>query len=58
MLNPRTMDRAKRICCAAQLLRTGTTPSEARQIIRARYKVSDSTAWFVVAMACDMVLRP
>jgi len=56
LLNPRTMDRAKRLCCAVQLLRTGVPASEVREAIRVRFKIGRSAAWVVVEMAEDMVV--
>lgn len=54
-LNPRTMQRARRLAAAQDLLRAGKTLHESRMILRQRFSVAASEAWILVSMASDIV---
>lgn len=56
ILAPRTGERARRLVCAAQLLRAGTPRRDAVAQIQRRFAVGQPEAWRVVDMAADMVL--
>lgn len=57
MLNPRTLDRAKRVCEAARMLREGVSETEVRAVIRLRFKIGRKAAWIEAGMAADMVVK-
>lgn len=54
VLSPRTLDRARRLACAVNLLRAGKTRRESCAIIQDRYMVCQSNAWRLVDMAADL----
>lgn len=56
ILAPRTGERARRLACAADLLRAGTGRRDAAIQIQRRFAVGQPEAWRVVDMAADMVL--
>jgi hypothetical protein len=53
-LDPKIIERARRLQTAIQLINEGRGRSECAALIRARYPVSRYTAWRVVAIAWDM----
>jgi len=53
-LNPRTLERARRLAIALSLLRSGIGRREACTIVRVRCVVGRIEAWRVVSMAADM----
>ena len=55
--DPRALERARRLQFAVGLLREGRPRREASGMIWARYQCSRSTAWRIVDMAADLVLR-
>lgn len=58
VLNPRTIDRARRLARAIDLLNAGATRGEASKAIQQRFGVCQSTAWRVVDIAADLAGRP
>jgi hypothetical protein len=54
LLSPRTLERARRLTCAVDLLRAGKSRREVCVIIQGRYQVCQSNAWRVVDMADDI----
>lgn len=56
-LSPATMDRARRLARAIDLLNAGATRGEAIKAIQLRFGVCQSTAWRVVDVAADMAVR-
>lgn len=57
VLNPRTGMRAKRLVCAVQMLRAGTSRRDAVAQIQLRFEVGQPEAWRIVDMAADMALK-
>ena len=53
-LNPRTLERARRLAIAVAMLRDGTERRHVCTIIRIRFDVARSEAWRIVDMASDM----
>ncbi len=54
-LNPRTIDRARRLAVALHLLREGRTRRDVCTLLRHRFpRICQSEAWRVVDMAADM----
>lgn len=56
-VDPRAVERARRLLFAATLLQSGRTPREASGLVFLRYGGHRSTAWRIVTMAADLVLR-
>ena len=56
-LNPRTLERARRLAVAVSLLRTGMHRREVSAVIRVRFGVVQQEAWRVVDMAADMAVE-
>jgi hypothetical protein len=54
LLSPRTLERARRLNCAVDLLRAGKSRREVCVIIQGRYRVCQSNAWRLVDMAADV----
>ena len=57
-LNPRTLDRARRLAVAVSLLRLGNPRRRVCALIRARFAVCQVEAWRIVDMASDMTGPP
>ena len=57
-LNPRTLERARRLAWAMPMLREGTARKYVCAIIRVRFEVDRSEAWRIVDMASDMAGAP
>ena len=58
LLSPRTLERARRLTCAVELLRAGKSRREVCVIIQGRYRVCQSNAWRLVDMAADIAGPP
>ena len=54
VLNPRTLDRARRLSCALQLLRAGESQRAARVLLRQRFGCDRLESWRIVSLAADM----
>lgn len=57
LVDPHALERARRLQYAVELLRGGTHRREASGLVRVRYSVSHATAWRLVDMAADLVLK-
>lgn len=58
VLNPRTLDRARRLSCALALLRAGMERRQACGVLRLRFSICQSEAWRMVDMAADIAAAP
>jgi hypothetical protein len=58
LLSPRTLERARRLTCAVELLRAGKSRREACVIIQGRFFVCQSSAWRLVDIAADVAGPP
>lgn len=54
LIDPRVIERARRLEVAMQLLRAGSTRREASGLIQARFGVTQQVAWRIVDRAFDM----
>jgi hypothetical protein len=54
VLNPRTLERARRLAVALMLLRVGISRREAVAAVRLRFNVGRIEAWRLVNMASDI----
>jgi hypothetical protein len=54
LLNRRTLERARALALAVELLAQGKTRRDACAALRARHGLSKTRAWRVVDMAADM----
>ena len=54
VLNPRTLDRARRLSLAIDLLRRGHSKRHTIALLRERCSINRLEAWRLVAMASDM----
>jgi hypothetical protein len=57
VLNPRSVQRARRLALAMQLLRDGHSRRDACTLLRQRCNVGQPEAWRIVDMASDMAAR-
>lgn len=53
-IDPRVLERARRLETAMRLLRSGHTRRECSGLIRAQFSISQASAWRIVDMAVDM----
>ncbi len=53
-IDPRVLERARRLEVAMRLLRSGHTRRECSGMIRVQFAISKQTAWRIVDMAVDM----
>lgn len=54
VLDPRVIERARRLAAAIELLRSGYPPLEVRAQMRLRFGLEQSKAWRLVDMAVDL----
>jgi hypothetical protein len=53
-LDPRVLERVRRLELAIHLLRDGMAPGEVRRALRLRFGVAQPLAWRIVDMAVDL----
>jgi hypothetical protein len=53
-LNPRTLERARRLTCALSLLRSGLPRRDACATLRLRFPIGQPEAWRMVNLAAEI----
>lgn len=54
IVDPGALERARRLCCAMDLVRSGVRTAEANRIMRERFGISRFVAWESLSMAADL----